>query len=136
MKDIANNIALSIDGIAECVDYTTNHFLTNRDAGNASCALHYISFLDVVGRAEKHSTDIVFFEVHDDGFHSVVELQEFSCLGITQSVGTHHAITHGEYGADFRFIAETFGIVFYVSELLSQHSSDFAYFYLVRHYYT
>ena len=67
--------------------------------------MHEVAFLNLVGRTQQDSTNVVFLKVHHNGPHAVVELQKFVCLGISQTVDAHHAVIDLQDSSHFRVLS-------------------------------
>ena len=79
----------------------------------------------------EHSTYVIFFKVHHDGFDTVVKLQQLVCFGITQPVDTRHAIADLQHRTDF--VQLHAGVDAF--QLFAQNIGDFAYFYIFRQHF-
>ena len=96
---LSDNLAFAVDRVAQRVDYTTDHVLAYVDGSDATCTFHRVALFYLVGRPEQYGTYVIFFQVHHNGFHSVVELQQFVGFGIVQPVDTCYTVTDLKHSA-------------------------------------
>ena len=129
LAGLACNFPFSVDRVSERVDYTSDHVFANVDRGDTSCPFDRVTLFHEVGRPQQDGSHVVFFEVHHDRFHSVVELQQFVRLGIVEAIYACHTIAHLKYGTHFfRMDAGTDTF-----QLLAQDGGNFTHFYLICH---
>ena len=81
------------------------------------CTFNGHSLFNFISRAEKHSSDVVHFQVHHHAHNSTVEFEKFAGFSVGKSENSGHAITDLQHGADFfEFDRKVCGL-----ELFQQH---------------
>ena len=98
---LTDDLAFAVDRVTQRVDHTADHIFTYIDRSNAAGTFYGIAFLHLVGRAEQYGTHVILFQVHDDGFHAVVEGQQLVGFGIIQSVDACYPVAYLEHGTHF-----------------------------------
>jgi len=87
---------LSIDGVTESVDYTTEHLRSDRDVDNVSGTLDCVTFLDETIVTEDGYSDIVGFQVKAHAANSRGELNHLFGLNVSETVDTSDTISNGK----------------------------------------
>ena len=128
LRQVSFDLAESVKRNAKRIDHSSEHLLTDLDGGDPSGSADCHSFLDLIGRAEKHGTDIVLLKVHHDTHDSALKFEQFSGLGVGQAVHSGHTIADLKDFADF---LEPDGGVD-VFQLFQKHLGDFTWFYVVH----
>ena len=76
---------------------------------------------------QKHTTYVVFLQVHHDSHRPVLEFEQFAGLDVTQAVDTGHAITDGQHGSHLIELL----VIRDSLQLIKQHLGHFAWFNLI-----
>ena len=128
LRQVSFDLAESVKRNAKRIDHSSEHLLTDLDGGDPSGSAYRHSLLDLIGRAEKHGSDIVLLKVHHNAHHSALEFEQFSGLGVGQAIHSGDTVADLQHLADF---LEVEGCV-NVLQLLQKHLGDFTWFYVVH----
>ena len=77
----ANQWALAVDWLAQCVHHATEQCVTNGHRQDPSGGLYDLLFFDAINGTENYRTNGLFVEVHRETYGAVFELEEFVHLG-------------------------------------------------------
>ena len=88
-NDAANDVALTVDGLAQRVDNTTQQCVANRNRQDASGCFYWLAFFNAIGISENYSTNGVFVEVQSETNGAVFKLEQFvyCAIGKTRHAG-------------------------------------------------
>ena len=63
-------------------------------------SLHALTLFDALRRTKKDTTNIVFFQVHDDSHGAILKFKQLVGFSVSKAIDTCHAVTDGQYVAD------------------------------------
>ena len=92
--------SLAVDGLSECVYYTTLHGITYGHGHNSSRGLYHVTLCYTGCISEQNGTDIVLLKVQDHSVNLARELQQLSLHRLFQTVDTGDTIRNLNYGSD------------------------------------
>jgi hypothetical protein len=98
---IGDDVAFSVDGIAERVNHAADHRLPDGHAHDASGALDGVAFTDLLRVAEEHRADLVFFQVQRQPAHVVRKLDKFAGHDLFQAVDLRNTVADLDDCPDF-----------------------------------
>src|ERR1700733_48712 len=98
---VAGNRAFVIDWDAEGIHHAADDGVADGDAHDAAGALDLITLFDFGVFAEKHDTDLVFFQVHGDAGYAVREGQELSSHNLIEAVNAGDSVAERDDRANF-----------------------------------
>ena len=75
IKLVGDNFAFAVNRLSERVNDATDQRVADRNAHNALCAFDFVAFFDFLKIAEKHRSDLVFFEVECETANVVTEIR-------------------------------------------------------------
>ena len=90
---------------ADRVYHPAHEALAHFYAGDTAQPAHAHILLYEVCLAQQDRAHVVFFQVHDHGFDSAVEFQQFSGLGAVEPVYAGYTVAHREHTSDL-FVLE------------------------------
>ena len=91
--------SLVIDGLAQRVDNTSQHGITNRHLNDAAGGLNQVSFTDGAAVTQKNTSYIVLLQVHDHTVYLSGEEKQLTLHGIIQSMDTGDTVCHLDHGS-------------------------------------
>ena len=122
--EVALDVALAVDGVAEGVDDTSAEAFTHADGGDTSGALAQVTFVERLRITKQYHTDIVLFQVEHDA-HDVafffLEHDQLARLGVLKAIYTCDTVADDQHGADL--CQFSFRII--ILQLLTQNRSYF-----------
>ena len=117
LAKFASNASFAVKRLAQRIHHTTDHRFADIDRSDSSRTAYAHSFLNLVGRAQKDSTDIVLLKVHHHRLDIIVKLQQLTCLGIQKSLDPDYSVTHLQHLTDLLKLK----VGIYLPELTEQH---------------
>ena len=99
-RDCTDDVALAVDRLAECVHYAAEHRIANGHRKDATRGLHWLTFGDVVGIAEHHGADGLFFEVERQAHHAAFELEQLVHRAVGQAAHAGDAVAHFDHATN------------------------------------
>ena len=114
LHKIASDGTLAVERLSKRVHHTAYHAFRHIYGSYPACPSDRHPFLYPVSGSQQDSTHIVLLQVHHHCLHPIVELQQFSCLRIPESVYPHHSVTHLQHLADFlqmKVVTDAFELV-------------------------
>ena len=121
------DVSLAVDSLSQRIDDAAQHVIVDADRGNTLRTLNDHTLFDARGGTEKHTTDVVLFQVHHDSHRAVLKFQQLVCLGVAQSVDTGHTIADSQHSTHF---VEFLGVG-NTLELVDEDLGDFTWFNLI-----
>ena len=90
------DVALAIDGVAQCVDHATQQFRTNRNFQDAAGALDGHAFGQTQVVTQNYSTNGVLLQVECHTKYAFGKLEHFPVHYIGETVNPHNTVRYGK----------------------------------------
>src|SRR5215211_2324859 len=123
------NWPLSINGLTQRVDYTTDHGITHRNRSDTPRSTHGHAFRDSPVIAHNDHTNTISFKVECSPHNTIQELNKFLRSYICKSLYTSNTITrlgHGTNIADIEFRFKSLNLLLQIPrDLLDQVCHEF-----------
>ena len=129
LHEVSSNPTFSVKRLTKRIHHPSYHLVGNIYRCDPAGPLYGHSFLYPVGGTKEDCADIIFFEVHHNCLDSILELKQFTCLSIQQSVNPDHTVTDLKNLSD---LLET-KVQIKLLELRQQHVRNFTWAYLICH---
>ena len=99
LEELAFDIAVAVDRLANGVDDAAHQAFTHADGGDAFGALHRVALVDGTGLGQHHHADIVLLQVLDNALLAGGKLHQLARLCVVEAIDARNAVTHREDGA-------------------------------------
>jgi hypothetical protein len=93
--------ALAVDGVAESVDYTTEHTVADGNIDDGTSSLDNITFLNFSIVTKHDNTNVVSLEVKGHTLDARVEFDHLTSLDLGETEDSSDTITNGDDSSEF-----------------------------------
>ena len=95
------NVTLTIDRCSQCIDDSSDKFISNRNSGFLFGSCYLGSFLDPCITAEQNDTDLISSDILYHTFYAVLKDNDLTIHGLVNSIDSGNSVTNPDDMTNF-----------------------------------